>query len=117
MKTNVSLCSRVFPSYFKLTHVNLLLDKYSLPTNDLNRYRPISNLSFISKILEKSVSSRLNIHLNCNHLSAYKQFNSKEIALLKVRNIISLNMDRGSVKPLTLIHVSATFNALDYSVF
>ena len=32
-------------------------------------YRPISNLSFISQLLEKGVSSCLNIHLNYDHLS------------------------------------------------
>ena len=57
---NVSLSSGVFPSHFKHDNVNTFLKKLSLPDNDLNNYRPISNLSFISKVLEEKrvVSSR-----------------------------------------------------------
>ena len=51
-----------------MTH-DVRLKKPSLPVNDLSSYRPISNLSFISKVLEKAVSCRLNVHLNCNNTS------------------------------------------------
>ena len=93
---NASSISGVFPSHFKHAHVNHLLKKTYLPANDLNSHRPISNLSFISKVFVKGVSCRLNIHLSCNHLSnvfqsAYKQFNSPEACLL-VHSDISLNI-------------------------
>ena len=76
---NLSLSSEVFPSRFKHVHVFPLIKKLSLPVNDLNSHRPIFNLLFISKPLEKAGSCRLNVHLNCNPLSnvfrsAYKQF-------------------------------------------
>ena len=38
-----------------------LLKKPSLSTDDLNNFRPISNLNFISKILEKVVASAFNL--------------------------------------------------------
>jgi len=84
---NLSLSSGVFPSHFKHADVNPLLKK-PLPVNDLNSFIPISNISFISKVFKKVVSSRLNVHLNCNHLyngfqSAYKRFHSTETTLLK----------------------------------
>ena len=87
----MSLSSGVFPFHFKHVHVIPLLKKSSLPANDLNCYKSISNLSFISSVLEKAVSCRLNVHLNCNHLPnvfqfAYKQFHSTETALIKVHN-------------------------------
>jgi len=89
MIINLSLSSEVFPSHFNYAHVIPLLKKSSLPANDQNSYRPISNLSFISKVLEKVVSCRLNVHLNCNHLStvfqsAYKLLHSTETAKIKV---------------------------------
>ena len=56
---NASLCSGLFPDDFKHAHVNPLLKKTSLPKEDLNSYRPVSNVSFISKILEKVVSPPL----------------------------------------------------------
>ena len=71
--------------------------------------------------LKYSVSGRLNVHLNCNQLSnvfqsVYKQFYFIEIALLKVHNDISLNMDTGKVTALTLLDLSAAFDTIDYSV-
>ena len=91
--------------------------KPSLPANDLSSYRLISNLSFISKVLEKVVSCLLNVHLNCNRLSnvfhsAYKQFHFTETALLKVHNDISLNI----ATTLILLDLSAPFDTIDYSV-
>ena len=50
-----------FPSIFKNAHERPLSKKPSFPPEDLNNYRPmipISNLNFISKILEKVVASR-----------------------------------------------------------
>ena len=43
-------------------------------TDDLNNFRPISNLIFISKILEKVVASRIQSHLSSNSLSSSFQF-------------------------------------------
>ena len=111
----------MFPSHFKPAYVDSLLKKPSLPANDPNSYRPISNQSFISKVLEKVVSCRLNVHLNCNHSynvfqSAYKRFHSTETALLKIHNDISLSMDTGKVITLTLLDLSAAFDTIDYSV-
>ena len=48
-----------FPQNFKEAHVRPLLKKTSLPKKKMKIYRPVSNLSFISKILEKIVANRL----------------------------------------------------------
>ena len=82
---NASLCSGVFPDGTKHAQVNPLLKKISLPKEDLNSYIPVSNFSFISKILEKVVASHLRSHISSNCLSnvsqsAYKQFHSTETA-------------------------------------
>ena len=58
-----------FPQNFKEAHVRPLLKKTSFPKNELKNYRPVSNLSFISKILEKVVANRLQTHIKNNHLS------------------------------------------------
>ena len=104
----------MFPSHFKHAQIIPLL-------NDLNSYRPIYNLSLISKVLEKNVSCCLNVHLNCNHQSnvfqsAYKQFPATETALLKVHSDISLNMDTGKVTAVTFLDLSAAFDTIDYSI-
>jgi hypothetical protein len=68
----------------------------------LKNYRPVSNLSFISKILEKVVVSRLECHLQPNSLlddwqSAYRTGHSTETALLRVHQDIILALDNNLV--------------------
>ena len=68
--------------------VRPLLKKPSLDLQLLKNYRPVSNLSFLSKVIEKAVSEELKSHLkeNCMYdtvQSAYRKFHSTETALLK----------------------------------
>ena len=67
---NQSLLSGTFPTVFKHAIVKPLLKKTSLDPNDLKKknFRPVSNLSFFSKLLEKVVMSQLLDHLNTNEL-------------------------------------------------
>ena len=53
---NSSLSSGVFPEVFKTALVTPLLKKKSLDQNELKNYRPVSNLSCVSKIIEKTGS-------------------------------------------------------------
>ena len=101
--------------------LGLVLKKPTLPKEELNCYRPISNVSVISKILGKVVANRLRSHIYKNGLSnvsqsAYKQFHSTEIALLKVHNDINLNIDNGKVTVLTLLDLSAAFDTIDHNI-
>ena len=91
-----------------------LLKTISLP------YRPVSNLSFISKILEKVVADRLKAHIKNNHLSnplqsAYRTHHSTESALLKLHNHIIISMDQGEVTALTLLDLSAAVDTIDHA--
>ena len=71
--------------------------------------RPISNLAFISKLTERIVASQAQWHMTENKLypllqSAYHRKNkSTETALLKVKNDLLLNMDKGHVSLLVLL--------------
>ena len=118
---NASLCYGFFHDDFKCAHVNPVLKKPTLPKEELNSYRPISNLSFISKILETVVANRLRSHIYTNGLSnvlqsAYKQFHSTETALLKVHSDINLNIDNGNITALTLLDLSAAFDTIDHNI-
>ena len=82
-----------------------LLKKQSLSKDHMKDYRPLSNLNFVSKIIEKVIANQIHSHLERNDLSnqcqsAYKKFHSTETALLKVENDIILNMDEGRVTAL-----------------
>ena len=59
---NSSLRSGIFPSQLKLTKVTPIFKKGN--KNQAINYRPISIISFFSKVLEKLVYNRLNCFLN-----------------------------------------------------
>ncbi len=74
----------------------------------MKNYRPVSNLSFISKVLEKVVASRIQAHIvetNASNpfQSAYKKYHSTETALLRIQNDVLMAMDKGKVTALTLL--------------
>ena len=66
---NTSLTTGIVPPDLKTAIVKPLLKKPSLDKNLLKNYRPISNLPFLSKILEKVVLHKLLSHLQENNLS------------------------------------------------
>ena len=104
---------------FKCARIRPLLKKPGLDHDTLKHYRPVSNLPFISKILEKVVDSRLERHLVTNSLhevsqSAYRKFHSTETALLKVQNDILQSLDQSCVSVLILLDLSAAFDTIDH---
>ena len=97
---NQSLCSAVVPNCFKLALLNPKLKKPLLGVEELANFRPISNLMLMSKLTEKRlVASQLIDYVSSSGLdeifqSAYKQFHSTEMALVKVFNDIVIDIDR-----------------------
>ena len=76
---NVSLDRGYLPASQKKAIVYPGLKKPSLDPDDFSNYRPISNLSIVSKLLERAVHAQLLLHLNDNEWlpsvqSAYRQF-------------------------------------------
>ena len=66
---NASPRSGLFPEDFKCAHVNAFLKKTTLPTEELNSCRPMPNLSFISKILEKVIANSVRSDIYIKGLS------------------------------------------------
>ena len=98
---NSSLASGIFPQCYKSALVTPILKKRCLDHNDLKNYRPVSNLCFIAKILEKLVLSQVSAYLNSHNLyntcqSAYRQGHSNETALLKVVNDLYLSLNNNN---------------------
>ena len=118
---NKSLLDGVVPCEFKYAVIKPLLKKSNLDPDILKNYRPVSNLPFLSKLLEKVVLEQLLKHLEANNLlepfqSAYRQGHSTETALLRVVNDLLLAADSGKVSFLSLLDLSAAFDTLDHSV-
>ena len=70
---NMPLRESMIPKSLKTVLIRPLLKKTGLDNNILKNYRPVSNLTFISKVIEKVISGRLNEHLINNSLVDLRQ--------------------------------------------
>ena len=118
---NGSLMSGVFPSCYKEALVTPLLKKQSLDCNLLQNYCPISNLTLISKTIEKVVSAQLNTYLKDNNLlepcqSAYRQGHSTETALVLVQNDVICAVGQRKAVLLVLLDLSAAFDMVNHQL-
>ena len=118
---NMSLSEATFPLSFRHAQVKPLLKKFSLPKDDLSSYRPISNLNFISKILERVIYNRLLAHLDSfssisPFQSAYRKYHSTETALLHIHNDLLLSMENKRVSALVLLDLSSAFDTVDHNI-
>ncbi|PIK33258.1 putative RNA-directed DNA polymerase from mobile element jockey-like [Apostichopus japonicus] len=118
---NTSMSTGTVPDSFKVAHVTPVLKKTSLDRNCLKNYRPISNLSFVSKVLEKTVLSRLMDYLTQENLlepyqSAYKSGHSTETALNAVHNFITSKLDEDCFVLLVLLDLSSAFDTVNHSI-
>ena len=118
---NLSLSTGEFPSNFKQSIITPLIKKPSLDKENLSNYRPISNLSFLSKLTERVVKNRLEQHLTKNslynlHQSAYTRFHSTETALLSVYDSLVQATAKQQVSCLCLLDLSAAFDTIDHTI-
>jgi hypothetical protein len=117
---NLSLMQGTVPHRLKHAIVKPLLKKVGLELTKKN-YRPVSNLSFLSKALEAAVIMQFEEHINKNNLadekqSAYKKYHSTETLLVRVKNDIMTAMDNGEVVMLVLLDLSAAFDTIDHNI-
>jgi hypothetical protein len=118
---NLSLSSGTFPSALKHASISPLLKKPNLDPDDPNSYRPVSNLPFLSKIIERAIFIQLSGHLARHDLlpdrqSAYRQNYSTETALLSLRDDLLRATDDGIGTAIVLLDLSAAFDTIDHDV-
>ena len=115
---NKSFSEGVFPDDLKEALLRPLLKKPDLELMDLN-YCPVSNLTFLSKSLERLAAKRFieNIQLIREpHQSAYHEDHCTETALLRVKTDFTKAIDKGEVVCLVLLDLSDTFGTVDHKV-
>ncbi len=85
---------------FKLAVIEPLIKKTKIDPCELANYRPISNLPFMSKMLENVVYAQL-----CSFLQKKKK-------LVQITNDLLLASDQGCISLLVLLDLSAAFDTI-----
>ena len=117
---NSSLDQGRFCEDWKEAIVKPLIKKIALGTENSN-YRPVSNLCFISKVVEKVMLDQFNSHCQEYNLvpeyqSAYRKRHSCETSLVKLVNDILWNMENQLVTAIVILDLSAAFNTVDHDI-
>ena len=115
---NLYFSSSVFPTPCK-SIIFPMIKKQGLDPEILKNYRPVANLSFISKIIEKTIATQIHDHLINNNIvdnfqSVYKAGHNCETALLRVYNDIVTTIGGGNGAMLVLLDLSAAFDTIDH---
>lgn len=118
---NISLRQGCLPETQRHAIVTPRLKKANADPADVKSYRPISNLTFMSKTVERLVCRQLVAYLNRHDLlprfqSAYRKYHSTETNVLKLACDALLAADRGEVTFLGFLDLSAAFDTVDHSI-
>ena len=121
MLFNTSLSTGRFTTTWKHTIVTPLLKKAGLDESVPTNYRPVSNLPFLSKVLERIVHHQLTGHLITKNLlpdfqSAYRNGHSTETAELKVFSDVVDGIEKGQFALLSLLDLTAAFDTVDHEI-
>src|SRR6218665_1310496 len=119
---NLSLFTGNFPVAFKHSLVTPLLKKAKLDKENLSNYRPLSNLSFLSKLTQRIVLARLNNYLSSNsllnlHQSGFTKHHSTGTLLVSLYNKLVSAVSHQQVSCLCLLDISAAFDTIDHNIF
>ena len=88
---------------------------------EYNNYCPISNLSFMSKLIEKAAQTQLMTHLTEHnllpkHQNAYRKNFSTENAILNICDNIWTSMENKKLTSIICLDLSAAFDTVNHSI-
>ena len=118
---NGSLTSGIFPESCKMAVVRPTIKNHNGDTDDTKEYRPVSNLSFISKLIERIVADQTNSHLeeealHCPVQSGYRKHHSCETLMTKMFDDIITEIEEKKTVALILLDLSAAFDTIDHAI-
>ena len=116
---NSSLQNAIVPPSLKIASVSPLLKKRGLDPDNFKNFRPVSNLPYISKLVEKVASHQLDLHLQKYNLrekyqSAYRSAHSTETVLVHVQDFILKALDKKHIVLMVLLDLSAAFDTVPH---
>ena len=87
----------------------------------LKNYQPVSNLTFMSKLIENCMLNQLKRHneqyqLMPSYQSAYWQHHSCETSLLKLTNDVLWSMEDQNITAVLALNLSAAFDMVDHDI-
>lgn len=118
---NDSISNSAFPDYLKQAIITPVIKNQAADIEQFNNYRPVSSISFLSKILEKVMHQQLNNYLNSHKLypfnqSSYRRNYSCETALLRMTEDIKIILSKKRNVFLILLDSSAAFDTVSHKI-
>src|SRR6218665_1500110 len=118
---NRSLCDGDLPASQKRSILVPVLKAEGLDVTVPLNFRPVANVSFLSKIIEKVVAAQLSHYLDINNLlpiyqSGFRKGHSTETLLVRLLSDIYGAIDKSEVTLLALFDVSAAFDTVDHQI-
>ena len=107
------------PVTLRTAIVKPLLKSDTLDKDLLKNYRPVSNITFVGKVLDKVAVRRLLDHLTLNGLheeyqSAYNMLHSTETAILRVQHEIARELDKNHAMLFIMPDLSSASDTIDH---
>ena len=120
---NLPIClfHKQYSPPLKSAQVFPLLKKGNLDPTIPSNYRPISNLSTISKIIERLVHSRITSHVSSSpnfnpFQSAYRKHHSTETTFIRITDSLRNICATGHAAVFVSLNLSAAFDTLDHNI-
>ena len=118
---NSVLSSAVFPLSEKRALIHPILKDRKLDSDEMASYRPVSNVTYPSKLIETAIYMQLSEYLQENELvppnqSAYRPNHSTETVLTKLHSDIIQELDQGRHVMALSLDMSSAFDSIDHSL-
>ena len=116
---NLSITTNVFPDEFKFAKVKPLYKKND--KTEVENFRPVSILSTLSKILEKSVYVQLEKYLSDNNIlysyqSGFRKGHSTDTCLINLYDYIHCGLSEGDFVGMVLLDLQKAFDTVNHNI-
>ena len=97
------------------------LKKIGLDVNSLSNYHPVTDLTHLSKIIDRAMLDQLvpfmeEVGVVLRYQSAYRKLHSTETASCKIHDDLVGNTYHGKASILVLLDLSAAFDTVDHQL-
>ena len=118
---NKSFNQGIFPNSLKHGTVQPVLKSKDADIENLKNYRPVTNTTFLAKLVEKAANTQLVNYLESNslfpaHQSAYRKHHSCETTMIKVIDDIQTLISQKKMVMLVLLDLSSAFDTIDQDI-